>query len=256
MPRKKPAEVQFLEACLRLVPPMKRKPGRSYRAPLDDQLALRSEFLDVCFRLVPELKDELRREVVPLRTPDSLEQSDDYRSALHAWAEQHNLGAPWAVASVHNGVMNWNDPQTGDFPIWATGSAGSPLSWEDSLFQVAFPGWDPVTDGTGTHLEAFFNLLRDQLSRYLDRQVARAEELGVVPVTERRERASTPEQRTEWLVRRVVQRWTKPQVVAHYKVGNPSRPDNAANNVGKVTNAIADLIGIEIPPPEKPPRGR
>lgn len=255
MSRKKTPEVQFLEACLRLVPPMKREPGKCYRAPLDDQLELRSEFLEACFRLVPELKEELRREVVPLRAPDSLEQSDDYRSALHSWADRHNLGAPWAVESVHNGVRNWRAPESDDFPIIAVGSSGSAHSWDDFNIKLEFPGWDPVADGTGDALEAFFNLLRDELSRYLARQVARAEQLGVAPVTERRPRANTPEQRTEWLVRRVVQRWAKPRVVAHYRLGSRTAPENAANNVRKETNTLARVIDIEIPSPRRAPRG-
>ena len=245
---------QFVEACLRLVP--KPEKNSEYKnPPLDSQNFLRWKFLETSFRLVPEMRETLEKDLVPIRPNSSnfLDPDKEYITACTDWAEKFNIKNDWVLNSINNSVLNWDTSDTNSNQFIISGFMFSPSSWEANDFEFKNPGWKPwlhsLPGKSGLGFEAFCNVLSEHLCNYFEQQMQRAEKLGITFLPDRRERAYSPAHRMEWLVRRVVQRWTRKRIVEEYGIGSSKNPENAIGYVGKVTNELARILPIKIPSP-------
>jgi hypothetical protein len=220
---------------------------RSRAIPLDERLELEAQFLKACFRLIPEMKTSLRDDVLPLRPRSRSKPNKKFLSAVEAWAARFNVNVPWVRDAIHNSLLNWKNPQTDDVPIMACGAERSPFSWEECQFTFAHPGWNPAWDNEEEARAILVTAFNDQISEHFAWLRGKAAKLDIRPLPKRRKRVSAPNKRVDWLVLRVVRRWTVRKILDEANKRSPKKNPPDEQHAAAATRELAETLGLDSP---------
>ncbi|MBN2529091.1 MAG: hypothetical protein JXR76_22060 [Deltaproteobacteria bacterium] len=216
------------------------------RFSVDERMQYQMQFLKKCLALKTDAKAMLIQRVLPLRSTDPFEESDAYIEALLSWLTEHHINVPWARGAISTYLLNLKRGNPEKYAMVLSGAV--PMMPKEPPFSFSAPDWDPVSDGEGLQLKGLCNVLTDRFFTYLEKNADLQAQEGLRYLPETRERANTPDDRVEWLVRRVVFRWSAVKIAREYNVGGHENMQNAAQYVRRETNRLSVIVDIEIPP--------